>query len=658
VQLRQWIGLGVSVFLIALLFVAPVKQDYLDGHSGKLLWEKVEKDLKAQLPPKTQVEFLSQSDTPLTDVILAKGQVAFGHHPGANHQLVVNVKKNNFRHSLRLLWQSKDGERWTPRHVFMAHAPNISWWTLMPAVGVVICALLFGQIILALIGGIILGGTILANGNPILGTWEGLVTHTVKPILDEFHLLLLLFATLIMGLTTLINKMGGMQGVVNKLMKWGTSAKSSQLATMFSGIFLFFDDYASCLVVGPTMRALTDKMKVSRAKLAFIVDSTAAPLAATALISTWIAYEIGLVQELIGALGIKSNAYDLFLSSIPYRFYSILLLGFVFSVAYFGRDFGPMLKAERAARRGDGSRGGAPAKLPKAYAMKEGVTPRWYNAVLPIGLLITFSIAGFIYSGGGLGLFTGEIPWSIRSFAAIFSAASAGRVMVVATFSSMFVAFLLGVTQKLLTAREAVQSILQGIQLVGKALLIWILAWGIGHICQDLQTGHYLIALLGDLISPFMVPIIIFLISAGTSFVTGTSWGSMAILIPMSLPLAFELGGTPLLIISLGAVLDGSIFGDHCSPISDTTIMSSLGSQCDHITHVRTQIPYAVTTMVIAGLIGYLLAPQGVSPFISIPVGLLLIIGLLHLVGKRVDDGIQDVTPDFVPDLKEAEVTA
>ncbi|MFC2075002.1 Na+/H+ antiporter NhaC family protein [Bdellovibrionota bacterium] len=651
---RRWLALGILVLLALGLKYAPVDQDYLGGETGKRLWTEIEPEIKRFIPQGEPVRFDVGESSALTDAIVALGAASLGHSTGAENRLLISTGTSGLKKNLRILWQVHDGQEWIPKHVFTSEVIRVGWWSLVPALFVIIAALLFGKIIISLLIGIIIGGTILVNGNPVLGLYEGLIEHTLFLLKEPFRWQQLIFASLIMGMSALINRMGGMKGLVNLAARFAKTVRSTQLATMFSGICLFFDDYASCLIVGPTARSLTDKLKISRAKLAFIIDSTAAPIACIAIISTWIAYEIGLIQDLLGFIGVERNAYDLFVQSVPYRFYSIMMLGFVFLVAVTGRDFGPMLKAERAARKGDVGSGSGSAPLPKAYEMKPGVPARWYNGVIPIGVLIFGVFAGCFFSGGGAGMLTGEIPWSLRSLAAAVSASETSKVLVFSTLAAIIVATLLGVTQRIVTLQEALLAVLKGCRAVLFAIFIWVLAWGIGNICQDLFTAHYLVALLKDHISPATLTVSIFLISAGIGFVTGTSWGAMAILIPTSLPLTYEVGGLPLLIISLGAVLDGSIFGDHCSPISDTTIMSSLASSCDHLTHVRTQLPYAVLCMTAATLFGYLLAPQGIQPWICIPVGIGALFLILRFFGRSADaevkeDSLVPPVPEEVP---------
>jgi len=395
-------------------------------------------------------------------------------------------------------------------------------------------------------------------------------------------------------------------------------------------------------------------MKISRAKLAYLVDSTAAPIAATAIVSTWIAYEVGLIQDLIGFIGVTGSGYEFFLKSIPYRFYSLMTLAFVFLVSITGRDFGPMLKAEQRARRGEIEHTGADPKYAKAYEVKPGIDPKWYNGVIPLAVLIGCIFGGFFFSGGGMKIISGEVALSFKAIADLVSNADTGTVLVGSAIIGTVVAVLMAFVQKILSFEESGVVMAKSSKLILKALAIWVLAWGIGNLCKELQTSHYLVALLKDVISPAIVPLVIFGLGAGIAFATGTSWGSMAILIPTTLPLAFELGGVPLLMISLGAVLDGSVFGDHCSPISDTTIMSSIGCSCDHLTHVRTQIPYALTTMFAAAVYGYLLAPRGFPAWASLLVGIGFLYIVLRVVGRRAED----YTEEFDGALEPAAVAA
>jgi Na+/H+ antiporter NhaC len=402
------------------------------------------------------------------------------------------------------------------------------------------------------------------------------------------------------------------------------------------------------------MRPVTDRLRISREKLAYIVDSTAAPVASVVPISTWIGFEVGLIAAAITGLGLDLNAYQVFIESIPYRFYPILALVLGFTIAASGRDFGPMLRAERRAARGELIAAGdtpladfaSPATEPP-----EGIPHRALNAVLPLATMVIVTVAG-LFSTGVATLaddgrrrvdFEGLIPW-LRE---VFSSADPYSTLLWGSLAAVLVAVALPLAQRLLTLRASMEAMVEGFRSMLLALVVLVLAWSIGSVCEALGTAGYLVGLTEGVLDPHWFPALVFVISAVVAFATGTSWGAMAILIPLVIPIAHGLslaegyaaGGELYLIVLLGtvsSVLAGTVWGDHCSPISDTTILSSIASGSDHIAHTRTQLPYALGIGALGLLLGDIpTAVFGISPWISLAVGTAVIVGgVLWLGGK------------------------
>jgi Na+/H+ antiporter NhaC len=384
---------------------------------------------------------------------------------------------------------------------------------------------------------------------------------------------------------------------------------------------------------------MTDSMRVSREKLAYLVDSTAAPVSTVAIITTWIGFQLGLIDTAIADIpAITQSSYSLFLNSIPYSFYPFLAVFFVFLVVLTGKDFGPMYKAERRAREtGAVKRTDAIEVADKSgeeFAEKTGIPCRAINAILPIVTMITTVIAGLFISGEG------------ETLTDIIGSADAYVVLIWASLLGCFVAAGLTLGQRLLSLHETVESFLMGLRFMFTGVLLLVLAWSVADVAETLHTAPYLVTILGDTLSPYMLPAIVFLLAGATAFATGTSWGVMAILMPLVIPLCWavlEVNGIAdaehmhILYSCIACVLTGAVWADHCSPISDTTVLSSLATGCDHMDHVTTQIPYALIGGSVALFIGTLPAGYGVPWFFLLPSGIVVLVAVHRFLGKSVD---------------------
>ncbi|MBA7671159.1 hypothetical protein ES703_79310 [subsurface metagenome] len=384
---------------------------------------------------------------------------------------------------------------------------------------------------------------------------------------------------------------------------------------------IFFDDYANTAVVGNAFRAVSDKLRMSREKFSYIVDSTAAPVASLALISTWIGYEVGLIGDAIEGTAITMTPYTIFLHSIPYRFYSIFAIILVLAIALSGRDYGPMLKAEyRARTTGKVFRdGSSPLSGGSELRVLEGVPQKTMNMVVPIVVLVGVSIFGMWWTGGGT---------SAESFTAAISDADAMTALLWGAVFAVIVSIIMYKAQGIGTLADMMDAFIDGAKMMVLANLILLSAWSIGSVCGEIGTAPYVVEAVRGIISPLLLPMVIFLICNVISFATGTSWGTMAITMPIAVPLALALG-VPLP-LGISAVLTGSVMGDHCSPLSDTTIMSSMFSGSDHIDHVKTQIPYALTASGVA-VLAYIVAGTGMSVALVLPLGIIVVGVLLYL---------------------------
>ena len=518
------------------------------------------------------------------------------------------------------------------------------WLSILPPLVSILVALLFRSVIPALFLGVWIGSFAIL-GLKVGVLWQSfleVVSKYVKQALaDPDHAAVIIFSLMIGGLVGIISKNGGMQGIVNSLTGFTTSAKRGQLITSSLGLAIFFDDYANTLVVGNTMRKVTDKLKISRAKLAFLVDATAAPVACIALITTWVGYQIGMIDVSVGQIdAIDQSAYSIYLNSILYSFYPIFMLVFVFTIAGSGRDFSAMYQYEIAARQGNdksvqgASMGYTNEAESKQLEPKDPSRARAINAFFPILIFIISVISGLYATGEG------------DSIQDIIGSADAYQALLWGSLIGVMTAFVLTISQGLLSLEETVQSWYEGVKFMIFAIVVLIMAWSLGQTTEILQTAQYLVSILGEFLPVPLVPTIIFILAAATAFATGTSWGTMGIFYPIVIPLAWQvlfLNGMAdiehmyIIYSSVACVLCGAVWGDHCSPISDTTIMSSMASGCNHIDHVATQFPYAIVVASIALLIGTIPTGYGWPPMIMIPVGILLVWIVIFLFGKRVN---------------------
>lgn len=533
------------------------------------------------------------------------------------------------------------------------------WLSLLPPLVAIVLALVFREVVISLFAGIWFGALLVAQWNPLTATMISVDRFIVEGLADTDKISIVVFSLLLGGMVGVIGRSGGTLGLVESMRSLATSARRGQVMGWLAGVIIFFDDYANTLIVGNTMRPVTDRLNISREKLAYIVDSTAAPMAAIAVISTWVGFEISLIGDALRTAASQTadpaaaaqlmqgaqNPFNVFLHSIPYLFYPILALVFVLLVSVTGRDFGPMLKAEQRARRGEGV--SAPTARPAVdvtssyMSPPQGVPHRWYNAAIPVLTVIVVALAGIFYTGAQEAP-AGATLWQIVGGADPF------KTLIWASFSGNIVAIALAVAQRILKLGEALEAWLNGLRAMLLAIVILVLAWGLGGVTEALGTGPYLSGLLQDTLPLGLLPVIVFITGAAISFATGTSWGTMAILFPVTIPLAVAMGAGvdfdggahySILLGVISSVMAGSIFGDHCSPISDTTVMSSMATACDHIDHVRTQIPYALVVAMVGMLVGDIPTAYGLPPWVSLAAGVAILYLVLRYVGRPVETG-------------------
>ena len=425
--------------------------------------------------------------------------------------------------------------------------------------------------------------------------------YILNTFINKDHAVLMLFTLMLGGMVGVVYRNGGMHGIIKHLIKKADTRKKGQISVWLFGLIIFFDDYSNTLIVGNTSRLLCDKLKISRQKLAYIVDSTSAPVATIAIITTWIGFQVGIISDaLLNIEGFDLSAYGLFLNSIPYSFYPFLAIILVGLVVGTGKDFGPMLKAEQKALNSNQSSSVDLSSSEKTDAhsqeddlfVKENISYKASNAIIPIGVLV-FSMFYFVFTSGE-GSTLKEILGSSDTFSALMHS----------TLLSAITAAVLSISSGTLSINETLDAWFSGVKFMLMGLLVLLLAWALADVSKDLQTAEYIVSSLGDAIPMNLLPAIIFVVAAITAFGSGSSWGVMAILMPLVIPLSWAVmenhgAANPenyhIMYSSVACVLTGAVWADHCSPISDTTILTSMASGCELMDHVWTQMPYAIS---------------------------------------------------------------
>lgn len=547
--------------------------------------------------------------------------------------------------------------------------------SLLPPLVAIFLAILLRRPVIALFAGVWAGAALVkAAGGAGLGAAIGggamdvFATYFRGQLVDRARIEIILFVVFMLAMVGVVTKAGGIRGMMNRIASLAQDARKTQIATWFMGLSVFFDDYANTILVGSTMRPLADRFRIAREKLAYIVDSTAAPVAGVSILSTWIAFEVSTFSAQLPDAGMApSDGYAVFIQTLPYRFYCWFTLLFVAFVVFSGRDFGPMLTAERRARGGKLLRDGATPLVGKAATeleAEESVRPFASTALVPLSTFLLTTLGMIIFTGSqSIGLL---VP--VESFPYVGAGAAPGGFIETATgilyggsgetplmwgaIAGFAVAALIALGRGL-PVPQILGAALNSLRAMGVALLILYLAWMVGAVCEDLGTAKYLSATLYTKTPHLVLPVALFLLSGLIAFSTGSSWSTMTILLPLVVGLAYDIGyagaagdgdeaarafGLFIMFVSIGAVLEGAIFGDHCSPISDTTVMSSIACAADHVDHVRTQAPYALLTMGVAVLVGYFpVVFLEISPWISLLAGAAVLWLVLMLRGKRAD---------------------
>ena len=577
---------------------------------------------------------------------------------GELHYLKGSSKKQLFH-----IYQDSEGQ------AQITHIPL--WLSILPPLVAIGLALLLQEVIISLFVGLWMGAFIAGGMRWVSFSYyfeslfNTVTDYIIVALNNTGHLSVITFSLLIGGMVAIISKNGGMAGVVIHLSAYARSRRSTQFVTWLLGVAIFFDDYANTLIVGNTMKAVTDRFRISREKLAYIVDSTAAPIAAVAFITTWIGAELGYIEngiEMISNWSRTETPYAIFLQSLKYSFYPILTLAFILMLIYQRRDYGPMWQAEEDANQQVYSQ----QEIQADEQTEEDLSPlptaarNPWDAILPILSVILVTILGLWTTGiqstwqeiveidpsvqqgwssvwQNMNLLWSESPGFMMKVGKVIGNADSYIGLLWGSLTGVVLAILISAARKSMKLTEGIKWMTTGFKTMLPAILILTMAWSLAITTEQLHTADFLASLVEGSLNPYFLPPIVFILSALIAFSTGSSWSTMAILFPIAIPTAWAVSlaaGLPvedayqILLNVIATVLAASVLGDHCSPISDTTILSSLATGCNHIQHVRTQMPYALTVGMVSLICVFLSTWLGGSWMVSLS---LLIAALIAL---------------------------
>jgi len=514
--------------------------------------------------------------------------------------------------------------------------------SLVPPLFAILLAVLTRKAVLSLFLGVWMGGVIMTGGHGLGQTF----TWIAAAIGDStFHAQVMIFLLLLGSAIAMIWRLGGSQAVRDWTIEHIETQRTAGLAAWFLGIAMFFDDYANTAIVGSSLKDVSDRLQISREKLSYIVDSTAAPVS-TLGISSWVAYQLSMIESGYQETDIPAaqipDAFTVFLQSIPYNMYAILAIVMVGIVVLTQRDYGEMLGAEhRAATEGLVNREDARPMQDVAAELGDPnvENPHLRSFFLPIGVLIAVTIGSALASGYEPG----------TSLQAMVTGGDYAMALVFGSFAMVLSTYVLGWFDGHLSLSDSVDATIDGFSLMLTAVTILVLAWSIGNVASDLGTGKYVADLATQTLSPTILPVIVLFVTGTVAFAMGSAWAAMSIVTPIVIPVAWELAGThEMIAVVVGMVFSGAIFGDHTSPISDTTVLSATFTGADLIDHVRTQIYYAVTVVIVAAVLMIVWGVTRLSPFLLLGVGSLLLVGLVYGL-STVDANRRGIEPIQTP---------
>ena len=493
-----------------------------------------------------------------------------------------------------------------------------TFWALVPALVAIILALITKEVYSSLFIGIVIGALFFTGFQPVAAFDHVVNDGLISVLSDSYNVGILIFLVVLGLMVSLLNKSGGSRAFGECASKNIKTKAGALLATWFFGVLIFVDDYFNCLTVGSVMRPVTDKYKISRAKLAYIIDATAAPVCIIAPISSWAAAVTGFVEG--------EDGLSLFMKAIPYNYYAIFTMLFIVATSLMAINYGKMKKCEDAAENGDLFYGQQVVNRETSYGEEKIFGPgKVKDLVIPIIALVVLCVIGLIYSGG---FFTADSE-GYNNFIIAFSNADASVGLAMGSMFALILTIIYYLAKRVLSFSDTMACLTEGIKNMVPSILILTFAWTLKAMIDSLEATTFIDSIVRSNVSSMItiLPAIIFLLGAGISFATGTSWGTFGILIPIVVYVLKAIDPN-LMIIGISAAMAGSVFGDHCSPISDTTIMSSAGAQCEHLLHVSTQLPYAITVALIS-FVCYIIAGIVKNPIVPLIVGVVVLFAFL-----------------------------
>lgn len=523
--------------------------------------------------------------------------------------------------------------------------------TLFPTLLAVLLAFITNNVLISLLLGFLLGAILLGiidgiNSNIFVGIINQTGTSLKNVLFDMENINILILCLTVGGMIEIVRSSGGFEALAIKLTKKINSPRKSQLIASLLGCIIFFDDYANSLIVGPVMKPITDRVKVSREKLAYIVDSTAAPVTGIALISSWVAVEISAIEKGLQTVDPLRSGFSVFLNSIPYTFYCLFCLTFIFLNGLTNRDFGPMLKAEIRARNGQTvSDESKKNEKQSNINVNDKYRERIFTGVGGIILLIVFAMVAFYVQGRSAAINAGALmynsPFNIPNIITAISYADTISLVTISSLVGSIFAIIFGCIFKLFNFKDSIKYWFKGAKSLLSTVIMLALAWCLADTISRLGATSYVVGLVNDAIPPIIIPIFLFIICCIISFASG-SYGCLFVVMPLAIPLAYKVIAinsitNPEIFLALcsGSVMAGSIFGDHCSPVTDCTILSAIGSGCTTIEHCKTQLPYAFVCAIVSIVCGIALTYLGLNVFISLGIGILVQILILYVFGKE-----------------------
>lgn len=529
----------------------------------------------------------------------------------------------------------------------------LGFWSLVPPLFAVALAFLTGDVIISLLAGTLAGAAMLTavGGDSMLyGTFHRTAVSIIETSSNYENVQVLILCVAVGGMEGVIRRSGGFEATARKLSTRLNSPRKVNLISQLFCTLFFFDDYANALISGPVLTPVTDKAGVSREKLSYIVDSTAAPLAGIAVISSWVAVEVSVIQEGLDAVGSATSAFEIFFYSIPYCFYCIFALVFILLLTATGREFGPMLLAERRARAGMPLKEGTRTATDRREELPgyDDTDRPWRRIILAFGsvfLLLIFALIAFYTTGRQTavaeGLIAADSGFRWSELSTIIGCADTIQLVMEAALLAGLAAMLLGTFLKLFTLSEGILAWLDGASSLIPTIVVLILAWTLAGAVEELGSVYFVVDAISAGVPKLLVPTLIFLTCCVVSFATG-SYGCMFMVMPMAIPIVSAIGGIspdpatdPFLLSCVAAVLSGSIFGDHCSPMTDCTILAALGAGCETMDHVKTQMPYALTVAAASVFSGTLLTSLGVPAWLALIIGTIFMGIVIRIVGRK-----------------------